>query len=161
MYKYTIALLLGSASLLGCATTDTKFSRLQAVAQNDALVYVYRSSAPPYAKRPVVSVNGKRLVSLKNNGYIDIRLPPGRYEFTANWAWNALSRIPRMTARFDAGKRYFVRVAPPLGMGGIYTTGQQPYDKAINIVDEADALPELSGCNALAGFEQADIQPLK
>ena len=152
MYKLIVVLLL----LSGCAATGTKFSKPETPTDKEALVYVYRpaSSLP---RQPIVSVNGKRLASLKNKSYITLHLPAGKYQFAANWAWNALSRIPKTKTSFDAGGRYFVRVTPP----GVLAIGQPTYDTGLDIVDEADALPELSECTALENFEQPDIPPLK
>lgn len=154
MYKLFVVLLL----LSGCAAPGTKFTQPENPTENEALVYVYRPASPS-PRQPSVSVNGKRLASLKNQSYIAIHLPAGKYQFTANWAWNALSRIPKTKASFDAGRRYFVRVTPPR----VFALGQPAYDMGLNIVDEADALPELADCNSLAGFDQSemDIQPLK
>lgn len=65
-------------NLAGCNAQGTRFSGLPPLAQDEALIIVYRPSAfADSGTWPDIHVDGQKRGELKNGGYLMLRVPPG------------------------------------------------------------------------------------
>jgi hypothetical protein len=68
--------------LCGCAASGNKFSGLESLKGNDALVYIYRpSKSYGMAAAPSVFINNKNMHNtLRNGGFVQYSLSPGKHK---------------------------------------------------------------------------------
>ena len=91
----------------GCSATGSDF-KTTATSGGKGVVHVYRPTnwRATWGDAPNISVDGRRVGSLKNAGFLTFQLPPGRHEVEV--------RVPLM--QWFGGRKAKVNVAP----GGKY-----------------------------------------
>lgn len=131
MNQLSLALLLIPSLLVaGCASAPAhapKFVTAPQAPDGYATLYVYRFSTPPYTLGIKVSVAGKPMAEMLENGYAWVHIKAGTHTLYAKWPESmGLIRTktwPDATAtdEFEPGKSYFFRVMGDisLGPGGI------------------------------------------
>ncbi len=82
--KQIFAFSAASLVLAACGATGTAFSGLEAPAEGQSKLYVYRTKALKGGGVHFdVNANDTRIGHLRNGGYISTELPPGNYEVWA------------------------------------------------------------------------------
>ena len=100
--------------LSSCAATGPKFTKLEVIQDDKALVYILRPSAPTVSTRKVnISINDELYVKLFNKGYTIARLHPGVYEFKQsanNFPGDAIEfqKIREFKMEIKGGETYFI-----------------------------------------------------
>lgn len=86
-----------------------------------AVLYVYREYAEPTAWSPTISIDGKEVVSLPQQGFSWIYLSPGRHTLASKWSFLAGAPPVEFSADYVAGTRYFFEIT-----GTSRVTGTSP-----------------------------------
>jgi hypothetical protein len=81
----TIAIVLPACVTPASAPT---FTPAAVAAPGTTNVYIYRIGAYPTMRRPMISVDGKRVFAPTEGSYTVIALPRGTHELKVDWAWD-------------------------------------------------------------------------
>jgi hypothetical protein len=82
--------------LTGCATAPENALSLNEVSipeptENQSIFVFYRPYTPPIAYDMRVSINDKQVVSLPNNTFSYVQLPPGEFNLKTHWSpWSGM-----------------------------------------------------------------------
>ena len=90
LFNISWVLFLIMSILSGCATTmleGPKFIEAKPPSAEESLVYFYRPNSSPYLLSPDLLVNGKKILSLGNQGYSYLYLKPGDYDNKVAWSF--------------------------------------------------------------------------
>ena len=88
-----------------------------------AVLYVYREYAEPTAWSPTISVDGKEIVSLPQQGFSWIYLTPGKHTLASKWSFLSSAPPIEFSADYAAGTRYFFEIT---GTSRLVGTGPSP-----------------------------------
>ena len=145
--------------LAGCGATGPKFAPTTDPASDKSLLYVYRPSASVLGARlAVIEIDDVRIASMREGGYVEIRLVPGVHRIRQHWA-SYMSEEPLFKpisreVSLEPGGKTYVRLQslkiPAVGRNGL------PGFRAewrLDRVREALALPEISLTN------RVDLEP--
>jgi hypothetical protein len=110
----------------GCAVTPShapQFTPAQAPPEGYATVYAYRLGAPPYNGAIKVSIAGKPIADLLENGYAWAHIRAGTHTLYAKWP-DAIGPFAKKqwadvttTHEFEAGKAYYFRIVGDIKLG--------------------------------------------
>jgi len=129
--------------LCGCIASSANgpiFEPAPTKNEQKGILYFYRTFADHFnggSVAPVVTVNHKTLVLLRNNGYTWLVLDPGKYviETKHNGSWHAGDE-DRLELSIQRGDKYFIRILPEFHFIG--TT-----DFTLTMMPETSALMEI------------------
>lgn len=112
LFNISWVLVLSVSILSGCATTmleGPKFTEAKPPAAGESLVYFYRPNSTPFLLSPDLLVNGKKILSLGNQGYSYLYLKPGDYDIKVAWSFISGRHDLQGKVKLEAGKTYFIR----------------------------------------------------
>jgi hypothetical protein len=123
--------------LAGCAAGGAKFSTVDSIPEQKALVYIYRpNSFVGGAIKYHVAVGDKRIVYLVRGGYFPFLAEPGETEF-----WARTEARAAATEYLAPGETYYLR-----GKVGIGVVAGRP---KLQFVSAEEARGELEKCKLL------------
>lgn len=100
--------------LAACAAPSTapSFSQSPSAEAREgmAVLYVYREYAEPTAWSPTISIDGKEVVSLPQQGFSWVYLTPGKHTLSSKWSFLAGAPPVEFSADYVAGTRYFFEI---------------------------------------------------
>lgn len=151
-------ILLFTFLLFACAATGPKFTNLSKPDDDKALVYILRPPAFTASAREInISIDDKRLIKLKNQGYTTLNLIPNTYEFKQTFSYiigdPKFLREPRaFNLKLEAGKTYFIGFHSDSAVGVPWVAGSLAFipltfKYGFGVMDEETALKQLELCN--------------
>jgi hypothetical protein len=105
----SILLLLGA-----CATVPANapaYARAPEPPEGLSNVYIYRIGAYPTLRAPMVSIDGRAIISPAERAYTVVALQPGPREVKVNWAWDTGWPDVAFTVDVEAGKPLYLKVS--------------------------------------------------
>ena len=117
-----------------------------------AILYVYREYAEPTAWRPTISIDGKEIVSLPQQGFSWVYVSPGKHTLASKWSFMAGAPPVEFSADYVAGTRYFFEItgtARMTGAGVGYAGGVEMHFETtaqVRSPQEQEAIQQLEKC---------------
>lgn len=151
MLRKIVLLAALALTLCACSASGPQFTP-SLVSQDTSVLYIYRPKGFTLAARTAaIEINSQRAAGLKNNGYIAIPLPPGKYLVTQYWdSWlgdkDELQRPITTEITTKANTATYVR----LGTSSTKLPSEVKADVAISLhweikqVSAEQAIPEIS-----------------
>ena len=140
-------------SPLGCVrplATGPLFTQMPDFDPSKALVVVYFPTSIYNGVTQGIVINGKLEKRLDYGGYDTILLPPESATFYLHGSWGRDDVISLQTL---PGRTYFIRVKEDRRYKGSFFS--------LEVVQETDALPEITKCRAMASPNEDDCAGLK
>ncbi|MGE0313419.1 MAG: DUF2846 domain-containing protein [Lautropia sp.] len=142
-------------ALVGCAAVGPVFAPAADVAAGNGVVYVYRPEAHAMSVMTAVfEVDGRNFVSIENNGFSALSLPPGKYTVVHRWKAGLVGnsklegRPVSITVSVLPGKSTYVRLltqANNMGPAAVSSGSgfNMQFRWLLQEVPETVALPEI------------------
>jgi hypothetical protein len=131
-----------SVLLTGCAASGPKFVKAKKTPKGKSLLYVYRpSQLCGSGVKIIASLNGMRLVNLKNGGYSLGNIIPGFYRFEAKDDLNGW--YDAITVNVEPKKPTYVKINPCFGIVVMQQTEREAQKEIKNTrLEKTFILPE-------------------
>lgn len=138
--------LLSMLLLLGaCATVPANapaYSRAPDPAAGLSNVYIYRIGAYPTMRAPMISIDGRRVISPAERAYTVVALAPGLHQVEVNWAWDTGWPDLNFPIEVEADTPLYLKVSGSIEpTGGGFLAGS-----STEKVPQAVAEPEMIAC---------------
>jgi hypothetical protein len=140
-------ILLSMLLLLGaCASVPANapaYSRAPEPAEGLSNVYIYRIGAYPTLRAPMISIDGRNVISPAERAYTVVALAPGPHEVQVNWAWDTGWPDLKFPILVEAGKPLYLKVSGSFDNigGNTYRAGSSTQE-----LPQVVAEPEMTAC---------------
>jgi hypothetical protein len=141
--RATIAL--GALLFSGCATIPLNappFSVAAAAPAGFSNVYLYRQGAYPTMRSPVITLDGKRVLSPPEGSYTVLPMSVGQHDVVIDWGWD--TGWPDLDFKLDVeeGQTSYLKLSGSFETSGSqYTAGSM-----VHTMPEALAVAEMTRC---------------
>ncbi|MCW9013916.1 MAG: DUF2846 domain-containing protein [Gammaproteobacteria bacterium] len=148
-YKSHIVLLM-IYSLVACSTEKKQFILESPADPEGSTVYIYRPhSLSNIVVSPILSINGKNKIAIKNDHYTYIHLPPGKHVFQLELDEKYQGK-KRLQLLLEPASQYYIKVNTALKF-----EKNKPYSRTFSMqrIEQSQALDEIEQC----GYMEAKI----
>jgi uncharacterized protein DUF2846 len=147
---------------VGCVT-GPEFSNPRQPTGDNALVYVFRHSSPPYALKPTMLINGTKAAELASRGYFDTELKPGSYTIKADWSFPSGVPDAELTLQAAPGQTYYIVVDSTMHTGSIVPSAGTvviipKFTSGIALVENQAAMFDIAQCRLVKMYSEAALE---
>lgn len=140
--------------IVACTLTGAKYAPLQVTKPGEGNLYVYRPSNTKLGLMSAwISIDGKKIASLENGGYVALSLKPGDHTITQQWKAGILGNSDlekssiSLVVRIEESKDSYVGLTSSAIQGPTSAYAIKVNFKwQLSLVPLSQALPDISKC---------------